>query len=76
MVRRSPLPQYCAPRIEPALVTATTLMFCPNCIWVASATAAMESWATRPSITASPAATAASIRLCSAMGSVSRFSFA
>ena len=67
---RSRIPQYWAPRIRPVEVTADRNMFMTNWIWVARDTADMEFWSSRPSMIASAAATAASIRLCSAMGSV------
>ena len=69
------MPKYCAPRIAPAAVAAMMNIFCTNWIWVASDTAVIWSCATRPSISASPAATAASIRLWNAMGRASFFSF-
>ena len=68
IVRLSPLPKYCAPRMEPAAVPDIRNMFCTNWIWVASDTAVISSCATRPSIRASNAATMASIRLWKAMG--------
>ena len=71
IVRASPLPQYCAPRIPAVEVSENTSMFCTNCTWVASETAAIAFCAIRPSITASAAATEASIRFCTAMGSIS-----
>ena len=74
-VPTSPFPQYCAPRMAAAETTALRIIFWMNCICVARDTAAMESWATLPSMTASAAATEASIRLCSAMGAVSCSSF-
>ena len=61
--------------MEPAVATALRNMFCTNWIWVASDTAVISSCATRPSIRASPAATAASIRLWKEMGSASFQSF-
>ena len=61
--------------MPPALVMDMRIMFCTNCTWVARDTAAMESWAMRPSMMASPAATAASIRLCREMGTVKWISF-
>ncbi len=67
----SPFPQYCAPRMAPAAVMAARNIFWTNWIWVARETAVISSWATFPSIKASPAATAASIRLCRAMGKAS-----
>ena len=74
-VRLSPFPQYWAPRMAPAPVTALRNIFWTNWIWVARETAVISSWATFPSISASPAATAASIRLWRAIGraSLARF---
>ena len=74
-VSRSPRPQYWAPRIEPAPITAKINMLSTKGIWVARDTAVISFWATLPSISASQAATRASIRLWKAMGSVSFFSF-
>ncbi len=48
IVRLSPFPQYCAPRIEPAAVTARTNIFCTNCTCVASETAVISVCPTRP----------------------------
>ena len=64
----SPLPQYCAPSIAPAPVTAYMNIFCMNCICDASDTAVISFCSTLPSISASHAATSASIRLCSDIG--------
>ena len=55
-------PQYCAPRMTMGEMMADRIMFWINWICVARDTAAMESWVTRPSISASAAATDASIR--------------
>ena len=62
-VSLSPFPKYWAPRIAPAIVTEARNMFWTNWICVARETAVISFWAIRPSIRASPAATAASIRL-------------
>ena len=61
--------------VEPAAVTAITNMFWTNWICVARETAVISSWAILPSISASQAATAESIRLWKAIGRASFRSF-
>ena len=76
IVRSSFRPQYCAPRMPAVAVTELTMTFCTNCTCVASETAAIAFCSIRPSITASAAATDASMRFCKAMGVIVLQSFA
>ena len=65
------LPQYCAPRIDVAVVEVNKIIFWTNCIWVASDTAVIEFCSTLPSITASDTATNDNISAWKAIGAVS-----
>ena len=67
-VSRSPFPQYWEPRMDAAAIAALRNMVWTNWICVARETAVISFWATPPSISASAAATDASIRLWNEMG--------
>ena len=61
--------------MDPAETMEKMNMFCTNWICVARETAVISFWATPPSIRASAAATAASIKLWKVIGAASVLSF-
>ena len=69
------MPQYWAPRIEPAPVIAMRIMFWTNWIWEARDTAVIWFCSTCPSMNASHAATSESMRLWKAIGAAIAASF-